>query len=414
MRTRRQWQDVFARLEPGARVYLAGCAGEPTDALDALAAEPGLAGDAVFTGVWIPGVNRRDPLAGQERAGAEAFFITPALRNGFEQGRVRHLPLAYSQIHARLRDGARQTTAIFQVTMPRDGHVTLGPAADFTPALIDGGARLVGEVNERLPAPRNGVRVPVERFDALIEAASEPVGYDPGSLDTAMEAICDTVAGLIEDGDTVQFGLGKIQAGVLGRLTGHRNLALHGGMVGEAVLAALEAGAFSRGITTGVALGSARFYDAIAARDDVAFRPVSFTHDCGVLAALDRLVSVASALEVDLFGQVNAETIDGRQVSGQGGIAEFARGAISSRGGRSIVALPSTASGGRSRIVASLAPGTAASIARADVDMVVTETGIARLRGADVDARAQALISVAHRDHRDMLSNHWDRMRARM
>ncbi len=405
--------EALRRSPAGHRIYLAGCAGEPTATLDALQADPELGAGRRFTGVWIPGVNRRDPIAGVRDASADVFFMTPALRDGFARGSVRHHPLGYSAIWARLSRLAPTTTAFVSVAPPKDGRVGLGPTADFTPALVAGGARLVGEINPNLPQPVHAITVPVERFDALIEAPAAPLGYDAGTIDPVVATIAETVAGLIDDGDTVQFGLGKMQAATLPRLAGHRGLGFHGGMMSTPILAPLEAGVFAKGLVTGVALGSADFYERVAARPDIRFAPVSHTHNAAVLAQTERLVSVASALEVDLYGQVNAEMVGGRQVSGNGGIAEFARGAMASRGGRSIVALPSTAGKGtRSRIVVTLSPEAVCSIARSDIDVVVTEHGVARLREADIDSRARALIDIASPGFRDMLASQWDKLRA--
>lgn len=408
-------KDALAMVPDEHRIFLAGCAGEPAATLDTLNDDPALGAGRRFTGVWIPGVNRRNPLAGVETAKADVFFQTPALRDDFIAGRVHHRPLSYTGIWRWLSDKARQMTVFVSVTAPREGAVGLGPAADFTPALIEGGARLVGEVNPHMPEPVHGFRIPVERFEILADAPNPPLAYDPDSADAAADAIAASVAAMIEDGNTVQFGLGKIQAVLASRLAGHRNLAAHGGMIATPLLKALDGGAFSRGLVTGVALGSEDFYQAIAGRGDIRFAPVSHTHNADLLAGIDRLVSIASALEVDLYGQVNAEMANGRQVSGQGGIAEFARGAMASRGGRSIVALPSTARNGTiSRIRPALAPESVCSIARSDVDIVVTEHGVARLRGTDLEKRAEALIEIAEPRFRDELAEQWGTMRARL
>lgn len=413
--TMKNWRDVWASMEAGSTIYLAGCCGEPTRALDALEADPELGRRQSFTGVWIPGVNRRNPLKGVPDASADIFFMTPALREDFARKRMRFHPLHYSAIYKWLAGQASDFTGLVQVTRPEGGFVSLGMAADFTPALLSANAKLIGEVNSALPIPRDAPLIPVERFAALLETDSEPIAYNAGSLSGELEVIAETVAGMIDDGDMVQFGIGKVQAAVLPKLAGHRNLGFHGGMISDPVLGPLEAGAFGRGIVTGVALGSRGFYEAIAERGNIAFRPVSHTHDAGVLAGIERLFSVGSAIEVDLFGQVNGEMIDGSQISGHGGLAEFARGAMSSKGGRSVVALPSRASAdGPSRIRPTLGEGTVSSIARADADIVVTEFGIANLHTKDIDERAEALTAIAHPSFRDELASAWERMRRAM
>jgi acyl-CoA hydrolase len=175
-------------------------------------------------------------------------------------------------------------------------------------------------------------------------------------------------------------------------------------MISEGVLEAVEAGGFRRGVTTGVALGSRAFYDRLGRAGQVRFAPVEQTHGIGFLSAIPRMTCVNSCLEVDLTGQVNVEYLNGTQNSGQGGMIDFIRGARASLGGLAITALPSTARRGTvSRIVPQLAQGTPVSVARSDVDVVVTEYGVADLREADIDTRRALLIAIADPAFRDDL-----------
>jgi len=397
-------------LRPGLRIFLAGCAGEPTAVLDALAARPAALEGSTLLGVPIASINRRDWSA---LAPVEAAFMTPELRGGLAAGRVSFRPLHYSDAFAWLRGPARADMAIFRCAAPRDGSVSLSLTHDFVPALMEAGAALVGVVDPALPDVPDGVRFPLDRLHALVDGPSPipmlPVEQPGGAL----AALGRHVAGLVRDGDTVQTGIGTAVAAAMQALAGHRRLRFHGGMIADPVLGLLDAGALDS-VMTGIALGSAALYDRLARETRISFRPVSVTHDAARIAALPDFVAINAAVEVDLFGQVNSEMIEGRQVSGQGGVADFVRGARRSAGGRAVIALLSSGKGGSiSRIVPQLAPGTPVSVTRADADIVVTEHGVAHLRDADIDQRAERLIAIAAPQHRDALADGWARQRAR-
>ena len=406
------WADALKQLSGDGSVYIAGCCGEPTGCLDALDAEPDIAAGRMFTGVWIPGVNTRD-VTRQGGRSACVSFVTPALQDAVAELRAQILPMHYSATSRWLRNSAGLSGAVFQVGPPRDGTVGLGVSADFTPAAIAAGVPLFAQINPAMPDVVNGPRVPVERFAAMIEAESPLIEHDAGPLDEAYETLGRHVARLVRDGDTVQFGLGKLQNAVLGALADHQDLSLNGGMISPAFLARLQAGTIKRAIT-GVALGDRDFYDQVSRDPRITFDPVSDTHDGKNLAGIASFVSVNSILEVDLFGQGNGEFIAGKQITGHGGLVDFIRGAAQSDGGRSILALPATMRGGsQSRIVPCLSAGIPVTVTRSDVDWIVTEFGGAHLRHATVDQRADRLIAIAAPQFRDALANAWDAARCR-
>ncbi|MBU8539588.1 acetyl-CoA hydrolase/transferase family protein [Falsiroseomonas tokyonensis] len=399
--------SFVAALPRGLRIFIAGCGGEPGAVLDAMGALPG----STLIALPVPGVNRRDLSA---IAPVEVAFMTPELRPGLAAGRVRFRPLHYSAAEAWLRGPAQADMAIFRCAGPRDGSVSLALAHDFVPALVAAGATLVAVVDPALPDVPDGVRLPLDRLHALVDGPSAnpllPL-EEPGE---ALQALAVHAAALVRDGDTVQAGIGPAAAAVLGALRGHRRLRFHAGMISDAVPALLDAGALEHA-TTGTALGTQALYDRVARESRIAFRAVSETHDAGRLAAIPNLVAINAAVEVDLLGQANSEVIEGRQISGHGGVADFVRGARRSPGGRAVTALLSTGRGGRiSRIVPALAAGTPVAITRADIDVVVTEHGVAELRHADLDQRAERLIRIAAPPFRDVLANQWDAMRRAM
>lgn len=412
-----RWMDLraaAARIGPGARVLLGGCGGMPAALIAALRAEPGLWRGVTLTGAFVPGIDEEDLTTVGTDTRVETIFTTPGLAAGAAAGRrVAHLPLHYSAFWARLARPGVVDWVVVTLPPPRaDGTVSLGVACDFAPAALAAGARAIGIVNPAMPDPPGAPRWPLERFEALAEGPAPLALYDTGPPDAASRAIARRIVALIPEGATLQLGIGRLQRAVLEALAEDAppGLGYHAGMISGPILPLLEEGRFPRGVTTGVAVGPEGFAAAVARAPGLRFAPVGHTHALPVLAALPRLVAVNSALAIDLTGQVSAETVAGRQTGGQGGMVDFARGARAAPGGLSILALPATARGGRvSRIVAALPPGTAVSMARADVDLVVTEHGVADLREASLAERAERLAALAAPAHRDQLWADWER-----
>ncbi|WP_339950537.1 acetyl-CoA hydrolase/transferase C-terminal domain-containing protein [uncultured Albimonas sp.] len=407
--------DAWSLFKPGDRVALHGAGGEPRGALGALEEDPERGRGLQFVGIWLPGINDIDPSAVAPESSAEVIFINPALREGWEAGRVKLQPINYWHSEKWISGAARLDGAVMQVSPPVDGQVTAGIACDFDQALLRGAKTVVAEVNPNMPAPPNAPRIPVERFAMMTEAQTELPGYSAGALPEDLKAVAAQIAGLIEPGDTVQVGVGKAASALMEALVDHRGLSYHAGLIIEEFAPLLEAGVFSGNITTGTIIGSRDLYDRVAEDPRIRFRGVEFTHHPGVIGAIPRFVSVNSALSVDLFGQATQEWLGGRQISGQGGAGDFARAARASEGGKGVLALPATARRGtQSRIRLRLEPDGLVTLPRVDADIVVTEFGVADLRWKDVDARAAALIEVAAPPFRDALANDWDAMRRTM
>lgn len=399
-----------AALAPaGARVYLGGCTAEPLAILQAVQDDPTLWQGLRLTGAFIPGVNDRDFSAIGAHTRVETIFATAGLR---DRAAVDHLPLHYSAYWQRLSQPGHVDIAFVTVPPPgADGCIGLGLACDFAPAVVAAAARVVGVVNPAMPDMPQSPRYPVSRFAALVDRPGALPLYDTGPVDAASARIAGHVLGLMRPGDTLQLGLGKVQAAVLAALPGSglHDLGFHGGMISAPIRAALGLGLFSRGLTTGVALGDTDFYADLPRHAGIRFQPVGVTHAQTTLGAIPRFIAVNAVIEVDLSGQANAEARGGRQVSGQGGLVDFMRGARASAGGRSVLALPSTAQGGRvSRIVPAFGTGTVVSVARADVDVVVTEHGVAELADQPLERRAERLVAIAEPSLRDGVWAGWE------
>jgi 4-hydroxybutyrate CoA-transferase len=420
--------DVPRLLRPGMTVFVEGSTAEPLPIAEALARAPEASAGVAYAGVLIPGINRFDYAGLHAEARAVAFFVGPAQRQSFAAGRVRLLPLHYSAQYAWLETVCPVDLALIQVAPPdAAGNCSLGAVADFAPAILGKAGRVVAEVNARMPSLPGAPSVPYARLDYVVETDRPLIEVaDEGGGVGEIASIAENAAALIRDGDTVQIGIGRVQNTILARLADRRDIGFHSGMITDAVADLVRAGALTgarksrdrRRIVTGAAVGTQALYEFLRGEGAgvVDIRPVSYTHAATVLAGIDDFVSINSALEVDLLGQVNCETVGGRQVSGVGGFVDFVRGARLSRGGRSIVAFGATAARGTvSRIVARLGGGVAVvSSLRSDTNYVVTEHGVAALRDKSVDERAEALIEIAAPQFRDELRQAWREMRARM
>lgn len=398
-------------------VYVPGLAGESPVLVAALRAAPEACAGVRFIGVWLPGINRVDYAGLHVETRSTAFFITRDMAASFADGRVDFMPLCYFDTYRFLRDQMSVDLAVLHTTLPdAEGRLSLGVANDFTPAIIAKARTKVALVNPRMPRTRGASTVALSDINYFVDA-DEPLLADDDALDPTFDDIGRHVASLIADGDTLEVGIGRVQR-VFGRLAGKRNIRIHTGAITTPVLRLVEASGIAdveNAITAGVALGSDALYRFV--RDDprVRFAPVGWTHDIATLRAIRRFVAINSVIEVDLLGQANAETIGGRQVGAVGGLVDFMRGARASPGGRAIVALPATAKGGMvSKIVPSFAACTPIGIARGDMDVVVTEHGVADLREKTIDERAAALAAVAAPQFRDDLARAWARLRRQM
>lgn len=408
--------DLLAEFKPGLKIYLPGTVGEIVALRAAFAAEPDRLAGVELIGCFVPGMNDFDYAALHPGARLTTFMMPPAMRASFEVGRVRLIPLPYSEIAEHI--GARSSfdLAVVQVAPPRpDGRCSVGLASDFATLAWPRARRKVAVVNPLMPAPPRGLSIALDEADLVVELES-PVIEGAAAPDNAEAiAIADKVANLVPDGSAIQFGIGGAPAAVLASLIGRRDLVIRSGMVIDGVQTLYEAGALAAsGHVTGLALGSPGFYRFVVESDLLEFVDARGTHGAASLAAVERFVSINSALDVDLFGQANIEWRGERLVSGVGGAPDFVRAARRSPAGRSIIALASTAGGGKiSRITPRLTSPTA-SISRSDVDTIVTEFGIAELADRSMDERAQALIAIAHPDHRASLEEEWGKLRARL
>jgi acyl-CoA hydrolase len=388
-------------------VWGQGC-GEPQSLTEALMTQRQAIGPfKVFTGLCYSGTP--DPQF-TDRVEFISYHGGASNQRLAEAGKLDILPCHYSQLPAILAD--RVDVLLLQLSPPdAHGNHSLGLSHDYVVPLIDRARTVIAEVNDRMPWIEGERTLNATDIDALVPVSHPPLELPSRAGDATDRAIAAKVAGLIEDGATLQTGVGALPAAILAALSDHRHLGIHSGSLFDSVVDLIQAGAVDnsrKGVDSGVSvagtlLGTRKLFAFAERNRQIMMRSSLYTHDPGVLAALDKFTALNSAIEVDLTGQINAEVADGRYIGGVGGAVDFLRGAQRSRGGLPIVALRSRA-GGKSKIVARLSGPVSTS--RADAGIVVTEHGIADLRGQPLKERVKRMIAIAHPEDRDALDRH--------
>ena len=396
--------DLASALPAGGLTLVSACSAES----DLLAGEVAAAGAALgamhFSGIFVPGLNDHD-WHGSPDSRVTSFFMTPALRR--QPQRTRFLPLCYQDILAFYRQ-ARPAAALFMCAPPdENGRCSFGTEVAFIAAFWPEIPCRIAHINPLMPRTPGDPGIPFSALTGFFEGTQPLRGMAASAPNAVNRAIAAHVAALVPDGATLQTGLGKLPDAVLATLGGHRNLRLHSGLIGDGALDLVRSGAMAPGASAlvGVAIGSPALYEGLG-DGHFQFRPVTVTHDPVGLAAIPRLVTINSAMAVDLYGQVHAEASAQGFQSGPGGASDFARAARQSSGGLRIIALPASA-GPISRIVAPGEGHGPVSLSRFDVDVIVTEHGVADLRFLDHDARATALVKIAAPEHREALARTW-------
>ena len=344
-----------------------------------------------------------------------ALFFGGATRAGGQEGWIDFIPNYFSEIPAQIERGQIPADVVFSMASPMDAHgyFALSLGADYTMAAVARARAVVLEVNPNVPFANGNCHVHVSQVAALVESSDPVLEVGLPKIGPVQQAIGKHVAGLIEDGSTLQIGYGGIPDAVVMQLTDKRDLGIHTEMLGDGILTLIEAGVVTnrrKNYLTGktiatFALGSNKLYRFMDRNPAVEIHPVNFTNDPALAGLNDNLVAINATLQIDLLGQCGSESLGHAPFSGTGGQSDFVRAANRSRGGKAFIVLPSTAKGDTiSRIVPSLSPGTHVSTSKNDINYVVTEHGVAQLRGKSAKQRARELIAIAHPDFRAELS----------
>lgn len=339
----------------------------------------------------------------------KTWQAAPQIRHLFKAGKVGFVPMRFSEITRIVNKNGliKPDAVVAQVSPPDgDGMVSLGISVSLYQDFIDSAKLVIAEINPNMPMTAGNSRVPVDKIDYAIES-SEPLGVYTAPHQTERDQqIAETVLGLVPDNAWVQLGVGSVPDMVLGRLAEKRGVNLYSGMLSQGLIEFMDKVRHTPTLVTGELAGNQDLYDFCGQTPSVQMVTSSVTHNILLLAKLPRFVSINSAVEIDLHGQSNGETIGPVQISGVGGSLDYVEAAALSEGGVSIIALPSTTEDGKhSKIVPRLATGAMVTTPRFCTDYIITEYGAARLKGKDLQARAEALIDIAHPDFRDALQN---------
>ena len=340
-----------------------------------------------------------------------ALFFGGASRAAGQAGWADFIPAYFSELPQLIERGQIASDVVFSMASPMDqhGYFSLSLGADYTMAAVQKARAVVLEVNPNVPFAHGQCHVHISQVTALVESDQPVIEVGLPKIGPVQEAIGKYVADMIDDGATLQIGYGGIPDAVVMQLAGKNDLGIHTEMIGDGILKLVESGAVTNRRKTFLpgkmvatfALGSKRLYDFMHHNPMLEMHPVNYTNDPYIAGQNDRLMAINASLQVDLLGQCGSESIAHLPYSGTGGQVDFVRAANRSRGGKAFIVLPSTAKDGTiSRIVPTLAPGTHVTTGKNDVNYVVTEFGVAQLRGKSAKQRAEELINIAHPDFR--------------
>lgn len=413
MNWRKEYQDkrmpaaqALELVHSGDRLWVQSGCGTPTVLLNALVARASSLHDVEIVHMKTLGVAEytKPEYAGHFRH--NGLFLGENVREAVAAGRADFTPIFLSEVESLFLSGAMPLDVVLMQVSPPDAHgfVSLGTTVESTLTAARCARRVIAEVNERMPRTHGESNLHVSHISAAVETSRPLLELHPEPFTEVQRRVGEHVATLIPDGATLQTGIGGIPDAVLACLTDKRDLGIHTEMCSDGVIELMESGVMTgerKSLHRGKAvlsfvLGSKRLFDFVDENPSFEFRSISYTNDPFVVAQNDKMVAINSALQVDLTGQVCADSLGTKPFSGFGGQLDFIRGAARSKGGVPIIALPSTACcGAVSRIVPVLEPGAGVVTSRADVHYVVTEHGIAYLHGKTLRERAAALIGIA-------------------
>lgn len=406
--------DAIRHIQSGQRVFIHGSAATPTSLLEALLHRAGEVTKIELVAISTLGEIDWDRPNVREHVFLNSLFVSANVRQWVDQANGDYTPVFLSEIPLLFRRGVLPVdVAILQVSPPdKHGYCSLGTSVDAALAAAETAKLIIAQINPRMPRTLGDGQLHVSRIHYAIEESRElpEVSY-AAEADGVTEAIGERVAALVEDGSTLQMGIGSIPDAVLRFLVNHKRLGVHTEMFSDGVVDLVKRGVITNEakkvepgrIVSAFVLGTRKVYDFIDDNPLVALRDVGWVNDTSVIRKNEKVVAINSALQIDLTGQVCADSLGTLQFSGIGGQMDFVRGAALSPGGKPIIALPSTTKKGVSRICAVLNPGAGVVTTRGHVHWVVTEHGVVNLYGKGLQERAQLLIGIAAPQHREEL-----------
>ena len=413
MMNRTSAEEAVSVIRSGNRVFIHSVAAAPQRLIQAMTARAPELKDVEIVHLHTEGPAPYAAPEMRESFRVNALFVGANVRDAINSGESSYIPVFLSETSNLFRRGILPLdVALIQVSPPDNhGFCSLGVSVDCSRAAVQAAKFVIAQVNPNMPRTHGDGVIHVDQIDAFVDGDDPLHEVPPPELSDVERAIGKYCAELIEDGATLQMGIGAIPDAVLGALGGHQNLGIHTEMFSDGAIDLIESGVINglhkrshpgKVVATFV-MGTRRMYDFIDDNPQVAMLDVGYTNDTAVIRRNPKVTAINSAIEVDLTGQVCADSIGTRQYSGVGGQMDFIRGASLSEGGKPIIALPSVTRRGETRIVPYLKRGAGVVSTRAHVHYVVTEWGVANLYGQNLQARARLMIDLAHPDHRERL-----------
>jgi acyl-CoA hydrolase len=399
-------EEAVKVIQSNNRVYVQAAAATPTLLTNALTERASELRNVEICHLHTEGEARYSNPELKESFHVNSFFIGKNVRHTVQSGNGSYTPVFLSELPNLFRKKALLLDVVFIHVSPPDqhGYCSLGTSVEATVAAIENAKFVIAQVNKRMPRTFGDSLIAVSKIDYLVECDTPIYGYGTEEISETEQKIGKLVASLIDDRSTLQMGIGSIPNAALANLTNHKDLGLHTEMFSDGVIDLIERGVINckyKGLVKNRALatfliGSQRLYDFVDNNPFVEMRESSFVNDTAVIRRNPKMVAINSAIEVDLTGQVCADSIGAKMYSGVGGQMDFIRGASLSDGGKAIIALPSITKNGESRIVPFLKQGAGVVTTRSHVQYVITENGIADLYGKSLTQRAKALVEIAH------------------
>ncbi|HYA85607.1 MAG TPA: GNAT family N-acetyltransferase [Nitrospirota bacterium] len=411
-------ERIFSAIHPGNRIFIGTGCGEPQclvkELINYVRSHPKAFFDAELLQVWTLGVAPYGDEKFKDNFRHNSFFIGNNAREAVNEGLADYTPVFLSQVPGLFRQKLVPVdVALIQTSLPDEhGFMSLGISVDIVKAATENAALVIAQVNSYMPRVLGETFINIEEVDFIIPCEEPLLEYNGTVSDEIIQKIGTYVARIVQDGDTIQVGYGSIPNAILAHLKNKEHLGVHTELLTDGIVELMQARVIdnsrkelNRGKTVAAfCMGKHSTYDYLHDNPAIEFRPVDYTNNPTVLARQKNMIAINSALEIDLSGQATAESLGKRFYSGIGGHADFMRGAILSKGGKTILALQSTAENGEiSRIVPYLREGAGVTLSRGDIHYVVTEYGIAYLHGKNIRERSMDLISIAHPKFRQML-----------
>ncbi len=405
--------EAVSKIKSGQHIFIHTAAAAPKPLVEALVQRAGELSDITIYQLHTEGPAPYTEEQYQDTFTVNALFIGANCRKAVNEGRVNFIPCFLSEVPIMFRSGILPLdVALIQVSPPdAKGFCSLGVSVDATRAAIEKSDLVIAQVNPRMPRTHGDGFIHISDIDEYVVMETELPEHAPAQLTEVEKKIGQHIAGIIEDGATLQMGIGSIPDAVLSCLGNHKNLGVHTEMFSDGVIPLVESGVINNSqktihpgtLVSGFLIGSRNLYDFVDDNPMVRILDIQYVNDTKVIRKLPKMTTINSAIEVDITGQVSADSIGTMMYSGVGGQMDFVRGASLSQGGKPIIALPSITSRGESKIASILKPGAGVVTTRAHVHYIATEYGIVNLYGKNLRERAKLLISIAHPSHREEL-----------